>query len=398
MEKTPVIVLNGFLGSGKTTLFRNLLAQCNKQKKSVCAIVNDMSELDIDGELIANTTIVERNGKTMESISSHVLSSKIGIQKLDDSIKKLLTNNTPEIVIVETSGSCHPMPVIKYFQNQDALNLTGFFVLLDSLMITHDYENGKMLIPNMQQNMVQGKRGTINLLIEQILFCSHLIITKSDRINKSELENIISHVQEINQYASITPITFGNLSIESIFDLNNYNYFNIELLLKELEPIIESEENSDRPYDIATIVINDDRPFHPKRLWEICHQHLDKRIYRSKGFFWLASRDNNSLLWNQAAGGISLEIIGTWKIAIVEDKNNGLLKDEIMLLEELLKNEPGRFGDRCCDLTIIGDKDHVNEFTEKLKSCFLTKKEILQWKNGRKFDDPWPKNIVRVNH
>tara|TARA_B100001758_G_C18304090_1_gene554077 strand:+ start:795 stop:974 length:180 start_codon:yes stop_codon:yes gene_type:complete len=59
MRKIPVVILNGFLGSGKTTLFRSLLSQSKKNKLSICAIVNDMSELDIDGELIANTSAVE---------------------------------------------------------------------------------------------------------------------------------------------------------------------------------------------------------------------------------------------------------------------------------------------------------------------------------------------------
>ena len=69
---------------------------------SVCAIVNDMSELDIDGELIANTGAVEEDERILESISSFVLSSKAGIEKLDQSIIKLLNNNSPNIIIVET--------------------------------------------------------------------------------------------------------------------------------------------------------------------------------------------------------------------------------------------------------------------------------------------------------
>ena len=136
MQKIPVVVLNGFLGSGKTTLFRSLLSQSKRKKMSVCAIVNDMSELDIDGELIANTGAVEEDERILESISSFVLSSKAGIEKLDQSIIKLLNNNSPDIIIVETSGSCHPMPLIKYFKNHERIKLTGFFVLvMDNIFI-----------------------------------------------------------------------------------------------------------------------------------------------------------------------------------------------------------------------------------------------------------------------
>ena len=398
MRKTPIVILNGFLGSGKTTLFRNLLSQSKSKQLSVCAIVNDMSELDVDGELIANTAIVEGDNKILESISSHVLSSKIGLKKLDDSISKLLSNSHPDLIIIETSGSCHPMPLIRYFKNHQKVNLTGVLVLVDSLMLAHDYDYGSALIPNMQQNMSEGKRGTINLLVEQIMFCSHLILTKSDRINNNKLEDIKNQIKKINPFVSVNSIIFGKLSIESIFEIKEYNYDNVKILFDELQPILEAEENTDRPYNIETRVIKDDRPFHPERLWDVCHKYLDKRIYRSKGFFWLASRREHSLLWNQASGGINLELMGTWLAAIFENKNNGLLEEEMKLLEERLANETGRFGDRCCDLTVIGDKDQVNQFTEKLKSCFLTDNEIKKWKNGIEFKDPWPKKIVKLNN
>ena len=397
-KEIPIVILNGFLGSGKTTLFRSLLSQSKRNDISVCAIVNDMSELDVDGELISNSAIVEKDEKILQSINSNILSSKEGLQKLDQAINKLLSNNDPDLIIIETSGSCHPMPLIKYFKNHNKVYLTGVLALVDSLMISQDFNCGKNLIPEMQQNMQHGKRGPINLLVEQILFCSHVILTKEDRINNSDLKKISNHINQINPFASIDSIIFGKLSIESLFEINEYNYYNVERLFKELQPVLDLEENNDRPYNLAPRVIKDDRPFHPQRLWDVCHQFLDKRIYRSKGFFWLASRDNQSLLWNQSAGSISLEILGTWRAAILEDKQHGLLDEEVKLLRQKLSNELGRFGDRCCDLTIIGDKQQVDQFSEKIRSCFLTEKEIQQWQNGDKFKDPWPKNIVRVKN
>lgn len=395
-EKIPVVILNGFLGSGKTTLFRNLLSQAKRKNISICAIVNDMSELDIDGELIATTRAVEDNNRILKSISSYILSSNVGIQKLDQAIKELL-NNKPEILIIETSGSCHPMPLIQYFKEHKKVSLTGVFILIDSQMIAQDYDFGGSLIPKMQQNIIEGKRDTINLLVEQILFGSHIFLTKTDKINDLIAEKISAHINQINPYASTHSIVYGKLSIDSLFEIKGYNFFNVGKLFAELQPILDSEENFDRPYNLATQVIKDDRPFHPQRLWKVCHKYLDKRIYRSKGFFWLASRDNQSLLWNQAAGGINLELMGTWRAAILEDKKSKLLDEEIQLLKKKLKNEIGRFGDRCCDLTVIGDKNHLNQFTEKLKSCFLTNKEIKQWESGYKFKDPWPKKILRIN-
>ena len=395
-HRVPVVVLNGFLGSGKTTLFRSLLSQSKKKNIAVCAIVNDMSELDIDGEILGNTDLVEENRKILESIHSCVLSSDNGIKKLDKALEKLISNLRPELVIIETSGSCHPMPLVNYFKNQKNVKLTGMFALVDSLMLAHDYNYGEKLIVEMQKNIAIGKRDTVNLLVEQIMFCSHLFLTKTDRVEENRLSDIATHIQAINPFASSHAVTFGKLKIESLFELDEYDYFKVAQLIKELDPTLKSEKHGDKPYDLAAKVIKDERPFHPKRLWDVCHKHLDKRIYRSKGFFWLASRNKHSLLWNQAAGGISLELIGSWRTGIIEDENNGLSALEIIKLKELLAKKSGPFGDRHCDLTIIGDKSQVDKFIEKLESCFLNDKEIELWKKGYEFEDPWPKNITRV--
>ena len=103
-----------------------------------------------------------------------------------------------------------------------------------------------------------------------------------------------------------------------------------------------------------------------------------------------------SLLWNQAAGSISLELIGYWRAGLLEEDDNGLNEMEVELLKKRLEKEPGRFGDRHCHLTVIGDKNQVDRFTEALKTCFLTEEELEHWQFGGAFEDPWPKNIVKV--
>ena len=392
--KTSIVILNGFLGSGKTTLFRNLLTQSKKKAISVCAIVNDMSDLDVDGELIASSDFIENNNN-LESIHSCVLSSKKGIKKLEEALNKLCLNQNPKMIIIETSGSCHPMPLVEYFKNNEQFNLKKVYTLVDSLMLSHDFNYGKNLIPQMQINITNYKRDIVNLLVEQIMFSSDLILTKTDRIKKEKIAHIVKQIQGINPYTSINSISFGNLPIEYLLDSDFYDYDKVNGLIEELKPILEFESQVEKPYNLATRVIKDDRPFHPKRLWDVCHQYLDQRIYRSKGFFWLASRKKDSLLWNQAAAGINLELIGIWLSWIIEDNNGNLLDSEIKLIKEKLSKESGRFGDRHCELTVIGDKTQVDKFTDAIKSCFLNDKEIALWKNDYIFEDPWPKNIVK---
>ena len=158
-KKIPVVILNGFLGSGKTTLFSSLLSQSKQKNISVYGIVNDMSELDVDGEILGNKAVVEENKNILESISSCVLSSKLGIEKLDQRLHKLLTVKYPDLIVIETSGSCHPMPIIEYLKNHNRVKLTGLLVLIDSLMMANDFSFGSTLIPKMQQNISVKKTG-----------------------------------------------------------------------------------------------------------------------------------------------------------------------------------------------------------------------------------------------
>ena len=118
MIKFPVVVLNGFLGSGKTTLLRNLISQSIKNDITVFSIVNDMSELEVDAEILSNEDFLEHDSFSLKSISSCVLSSLAGIKELDEAINDSVLNKNPDLIIIETSGGCHPMPLIQYFRKQ----------------------------------------------------------------------------------------------------------------------------------------------------------------------------------------------------------------------------------------------------------------------------------------
>ena len=398
IARVPVLILNGFLGSGKTTLLRSLIVQSLKNQLSVAVVVNDMSELDVDGLIVAQGEYFEKGDPNFQSIYSCVLSSKKGIEELGNALARIMSNDQPDLVIIETSGSCHPMPLIEFFSTQPQFKLTGVLTLVASAMIDQDYDRGQQIVPIMERNLQHQHRDTTNLLVEQVLFCSHLLLTKVDRIEPSKLQAIAQSVHGLNPLVSVVSVPFGKLPIDDVLSMPEYDYHRVERLIKELKPAFEAEADGDQPYNLATRVIKDDRPFHPQRLWDVCHQHLGQHIYRSKGFFYLSSRDNVSLLWNQAAGGIALELIGYWRAGILEDKNNGLDEVEMEGLRKRLAKETGRFGDRRCELTVIGDETQVDTFAQSVRNCFLNDEEIEHWQSGGGFPDPWPDSFVTRNY
>lgn len=132
---------------------KNLLTQANRNHLAVSVIVNDMSDLDVDGVLIANTEIVNIANNNFVSITSDSISSQSGIKTVDKAIKNMLRHYLPDVIFVETSGGSHPLPLIKYLQTHERLQLKSLLSLVDTVMLNDDYNGGKALIPAFQENL-----------------------------------------------------------------------------------------------------------------------------------------------------------------------------------------------------------------------------------------------------
>jgi len=395
MKRIPLIILNGFLGAGKTTLLKSLLSQAHKRKMAVSVIVNDMSELDVDGILVANTEIVDAASNNFISISGDSISSKSGIQTLDSALKKLPESPSPDFILLETSGSSHPLPLVRYLREHPRVTLKAFLSLVDTVMLSDDYDRGKQLIPEFQKHLTLGDRGIESLLAEQIMFCNKLLLTKNDRLPSDVVTEVARAIHPLNPQVAIMAVSRGNILLDELLAIPDYDFHRVALLIDELQDTIDAvlPDKPGKKYDISWRVIEDDRPFHPQRLWDTCHRFMGKKVYRSKGFFWLPGRDDQALLWNQAAGSISLEFISYWKAGVLAHPNNSLTKEERLTLRQQLADMPGRFGDRHCRLTVIGEDGEINDFSLALRQCLLTEDEIIWWQQGGVFHDPWPKKV-----
>ncbi len=399
MSNIAVTILHGFLGSGKTTLLRNIIQQAQREQRKLSVIVNDMSDLDVDGVLIANTDVIHPNHSNFVSISGDSLCSSTGIVKLSNALTELALVS-PDWIVIETSGSSHPLPLIEFFKNHRQFALKDVVTLVDATWLRDDYAHGNDLIPRWQNNLQHAQRGVENLLVEQIMFSNKVLLTKADKVEHQVINNIAQSIHPLNAYTDIVKTTWGNFNIKGLNNQQDYNFFLVEQLIDELrdsvhQPLSPSGKNGQT---ITAKVLKDDRPFHPTRLWETCHQYLTKGIFRSKGFFWLPSRDNLSLLWSQANGNVSLEVTGIWRASVLKDPTQLFSEVEKRLLQEKIDSVESRFGDRRCRLTVIGQSDEVEDFINALQRCFLTQAEIQQWHNGEAFADPWPAKMTKLTH
>lgn len=394
MPQIPVTILNGFLGAGKTTLLQNLLVQARGMPEiRIGVIVNEMSELDVDGAVLDTSEVISRRDPRFASIPAGSISGATGLAHFAAAVDKV-TGGAASHILLETSGSTHPWPLLEEIRTHPALRLHGFLSVVDTVTLAQDHDCGRGILPTASRNLAAGKRGIENLLAEQVMFANRILLSKMDRVSADTLRSVAKAIHPINPFADIMGMQWGNVRLADVLALPPYDHARVATLGAELTDWDREHGTSSmsgaEDYRIDSIVISDQRPFHPQRLWQVYNHYLGTGIYRSKGFFWLPTRDRLQLLRNQTGGSIGLEIMNYWKVATLEDESLNLLPEERDEMRRRIADMSPDFGDRRCRLTVIGDQDGLEEFADAVRGCFCTADEIAAWKAGEQFDDPWP--------
>ena len=157
-------------------------------------------------------------------------------------------------------------------------------------MLHEDYNDGKKLIPTLQENLRHNKRGLENLLAEQIMFCNRLLLTRNDRLPFDIISAVAKAIHPLNPSVDVLAVSWGNIELSTLLAIPDYNFDRVELLISELEALVGNMDTPCNNEELIWRVIRDDRPFHPQRLWDTCHRFMGMGVYRSKGFF-LAPRE-----------------------------------------------------------------------------------------------------------
>ncbi|MEM1073418.1 MAG: GTP-binding protein [Pseudomonadota bacterium] len=394
-------ILNGFLGAGKTTLMQSLLVQARQlENVTLGVIVNEMSTLDVDGSVLDTSEVISRKSPRFASIPGKSISSEEGLPLFREAVQKVLADGQTTHLLIETSGSTHPWPLLEALQQMPELRLHGFLSVVDTVVLHQDHNLGRSIHPVASQNLQAGRRGVANLLAEQVMFANRLLLSKSDKVSREVLQQVAEAVHPLNPTADILAMQWGNLSLEKILAMPLYDYERVRAFGKELTEWETQHQSAPlaqpETYKIGNRVLRDPRPFHPQRLYDVYTKALGIGIYRSKGFFWLPTRDNLMLLWNQTGGSVGLEIVNYWKISALEDDSLNLSDWEKDAMRAKLNQAHPDFGDRRCQLTVIGDELELDAFVDTLQTCFCTGDEIAAWKAGDNFSDPWPKSIATI--
>ena len=392
-------MLSGFLGSGKTTLLNHVLS--NRAGLRVAVIVNDMSEVNIDSQLVAGgEAALSRTEEKLVEMTNGCICCTLREDLLAE-VAALAKEGRFDYLLIESTGISEPAPVADTFTFAmgdgtplcDVAELDTMVTMVDAANFMEDLRIGKDLKSIGQAASEDDPRTVADLLTEQVEFANVIVLNKTDLVDEDMLATVEAYVEQLNPYALKLRSSFGQIESSKIMGTGRFD-FEIAKQSKGWQLTLRGDGASEEEeYGVSSFVYRARRPFHPQRFFDRLNHDWDG-VLRSKGFFWLANRLDKIGVWSQAGRVARLDFGGFWWAAVPREHWPGSEVFE----SEIERKWNSEVGDCRQELVFIGIGMDELAIYDSLQECLLTDEEFSQgveaWLN---LPDPFPQWKITVD-